>query len=136
VAADRSSAVTTVTPSDMTPEDLIEAGFQQLERALASDLLERVKGCSPEFFERLVVEWLVKMGYGGSLTDAGRAIGRSGDQGSTGLSRRIHSVAQTSDVPRALTRLTAKSRGRRCQRIQRVTPPFTAATPPRNLHAM
>jgi restriction system protein len=73
------------TTAETTPEELIEAGFQQVQRALASDLLERVKASSPAFFERLVVELLVKMGYGGSLTDAGRALGRSGDQGIDGI---------------------------------------------------
>ena len=56
-----------------------------MQKALASDLLERVKACSPAFFERLVVELLVKMGYGGSLTDAGKAIGKSGDHGIDGI---------------------------------------------------
>jgi restriction system protein len=56
-----------------------------VQEALASDLLERVKAASPGFFERLVVELLVKMGYGGSLADAGKAVGRSGDQGIDGI---------------------------------------------------
>jgi len=52
---------------------------------LADEVLDRVKSCSPSFFERLVVELLVKMGYGGSLADAGQAIGRSGDGGIDGI---------------------------------------------------
>ena len=44
-----------------------------------------MKSCLPAFFERLVVELLVKMGYGGSLTDAGQAVGRSGDGGIDGI---------------------------------------------------
>jgi restriction system protein len=71
--------------AETTPEELIEAGYQQVQNALASDLLDRVKAASPAFFERLVVELLVKMGYGGSLGDAGRAVGKSGDQGIDGI---------------------------------------------------
>jgi restriction system protein len=52
---------------------------------LASELLTRIKGCSPHFFEQLVVDLLVKMGYGGSRQDAGAAIGRSGDEGIDGI---------------------------------------------------
>src|SRR5438093_12878681 len=54
-------------------------------QSLADEVLERVKSCSPQFFERLVVELLVAMGYGGSLADAGQAIGRSGDGGIDGI---------------------------------------------------
>jgi restriction system protein len=70
---------------ERTPEELIETGYRHVQTALASDLLERVKACSAEFFERLVVELLVKMGYGGSRADAGRALGRSGDGGIDGM---------------------------------------------------
>ena len=74
---------------ETTPEELIETGFRQVQNALASDLLERVKGCSPAFFERLVVELLVKMGYGGSLADAGQRLGGRVTRGSTESSRKI-----------------------------------------------
>jgi restriction system protein len=56
-----------------------------LHNALADELLEKVKSSSPAFFERLVVELLVAMGYGGSLADAGQAIGRTGDDGIDGI---------------------------------------------------
>ena len=52
---------------------------------LAAELLSRVKAASPQFFETLVVELLVKMGYGGSRRDAGQAIGRAGDEGIDGV---------------------------------------------------
>lgn len=71
--------------SSETPEELMESGAKSIRAALADDLLQRIKGCSPAFFERLVVELLVKMGYGGSRQDAGRAIGRSGDEGIDGV---------------------------------------------------
>lgn len=68
-----------------TPEELIESGANVIRAALADELIQRIKGCSPVFFERLVVELLVKMGYGGTRQDAGRAIGRSGDEGIDGV---------------------------------------------------
>jgi restriction system protein len=68
-----------------TPEEVLESSYQDLRNALADDLLEQVKGCSPQFFERMVVELLVAMGYGGSLADAGQAIGKTGDGGIDGL---------------------------------------------------
>lgn len=71
--------------SAKSPEESLEFGYQSIRGKLASDLLEKVKACSPEFFERLVVELLVKMGYGGSLRDAGKAVGRSGDEGIDGI---------------------------------------------------
>jgi restriction system protein len=67
------------------PEELIESLHDQLKRALADDLLARISTAAPDFFERLVVELLLKMGYGGSRQDAGRAIGRSGDGGIDGI---------------------------------------------------
>lgn len=68
-----------------TPEELIEGGARTIRKELAGEILQRIKGCSPSFFERLVVELLVKMGYGGTRQDAGRAIGRSGDEGIDGV---------------------------------------------------
>jgi restriction system protein len=68
-----------------TPIESIDAQYRRVREALASELLEKVKKCSPQFFERLVINLLVKMGYGGSLKDAGRAIGRSGDGGVDGV---------------------------------------------------
>lgn len=68
-----------------TPEEALEAAYQQLRDALADELLERVKACSPAFFERLVVELLVAMGYGGSRKEAGRRVGRRGDEGIDGI---------------------------------------------------
>ncbi len=70
--------------STATPNDLIEAGYQSLHDALIEEIIEQVKRCSPQFFERLVVQLLVAMGYGGSLEDAGQVLGRSGDGGIDG----------------------------------------------------
>ncbi len=68
-----------------TPVETLEEGYQALRNELAASLIERIKTCSPRFFERLVVDLLVAMGYGGSRKDAGRAIGQSGDGGIDGI---------------------------------------------------
>ncbi len=70
---------------EMTPEELIESAHQSLRENLAAELLQTIKGCSPNFFERLVVDLLLKMGYGGTRRDAGKAIGKSGDGGIDGV---------------------------------------------------
>lgn len=70
---------------ELTPEESIEDAFQKINSSLAQDLLQNIKNMSPAFFERLVIELLVKMGYGGSIKDAGKAIGKSGDGGIDGI---------------------------------------------------
>lgn len=67
------------------PEELLESAYQSLRKSLASDLLQQIKQSPPSLFERVVVELLVKMGYGGSRKDAGQAIGKSGDEGIDGI---------------------------------------------------
>jgi len=71
--------------STATPSEALEAAYENLRDELADELLSRLKKISPAFFERAVVELLVKMGYGGSRADAGKAIGRSGDGGIDGI---------------------------------------------------
>jgi restriction system protein len=68
-----------------TPEEALEAAHGKMKASLASEVLGRVKGGSPEFFEKLVVELLLKMGYGGSRADAGQAVGKAGDEGIDGV---------------------------------------------------
>ncbi len=68
-----------------TPEEALEAAHLKMRAGLASELLNRVIVASPQFFERLVVELLLKMGYGGSRSDAGQAIGKAGDEGIDGV---------------------------------------------------
>jgi restriction system protein len=68
-----------------TPEETMEAAYQGLRDQLSDELLSRVLSCSPAFFEQLVVELLVKMGYGGSRKDAGQRIGATGDGGIDGI---------------------------------------------------
>ena len=69
----------------LDPQESIEAGYQKIRKQLSTELLARMKTSSPEFFERLVVELLLKMGYGGSRKEAGEAIGKAGDEGVDGI---------------------------------------------------
>jgi restriction system protein len=68
-----------------TPKETLEAAHVKMKASLASELLGRVKAGSPTFFERMVVELLLRMGYGGSRTDAGQVVGKSGDEGIDGI---------------------------------------------------
>jgi restriction system protein len=63
----------------------MEAAHERLQDELAEQLLLRLKGASPALFERVVVDLLVKMGYGGSRADAGKAVGGTGDGGIDGI---------------------------------------------------
>ncbi len=71
--------------TDRTPEEDLEGAYQSLRNDLASELLQLVKSNSPSQFEKMVIELLVKMGYGGSRKDAAQAIGRSGGEGIDGI---------------------------------------------------
>ncbi|MFA5802235.1 MAG: restriction endonuclease [Thermoleophilia bacterium] len=68
-----------------TPEEVIGTAHKRIADDLAIELISSIKSCSPGFFERLVVELIVKMGYGGSRQDAGRAVGKSADGGIDGI---------------------------------------------------
>ena len=80
-----SVAAVELPPSKTTPEEAIELAHQGLREQLAAELITRILSCSPTFFEQLVVELLVKMGYGGSRRDAGERIGQTGDGGIDGI---------------------------------------------------
>src|SRR4030067_2117911 len=68
-----------------TPEEAFEIAYDNLRNELANELLDHLKRCDPSLFEKIVIEVLVKMGYGGSLRDAGKAIGKTGDEGIDGI---------------------------------------------------
>jgi restriction system protein len=70
---------------ELTPEELIEATDRQLRSALEQEVLDRVHEVTPSFFEKLVVDLVVAMGYGGSREEAGRAVGQTGDEGIDGV---------------------------------------------------
>nr|MCM0591225.1 restriction endonuclease [Gloeotrichia echinulata DEX184] len=71
--------------SNQTPEEDIETAIQKLNQDLATDIIQTIKKSSPAFFEKLVVDLLLKMGYGGTRKDAGQTVGRSGDGGIDGI---------------------------------------------------
>lgn len=78
-------APSVIAVAEQTPEETFEASYQILRAAVEQELIARVKAASPAFFEQLVVDLLVAMGYGGSQADAGKAIGQSGDGGIDGV---------------------------------------------------
>jgi restriction system protein len=81
----REPKTTTPVEVEKTPEESLEDAYQEIRDGLAQELLSLVKQGTPSFFERLVVELLVKMGYGGSRRDAARAVGQVGDEGIDGI---------------------------------------------------
>jgi restriction system protein len=80
-AAQKQTEVT----SDETPQETFERVHGNLSRQLEEELLDQIKSSPPEFFERLVVDLLLRMGYGGSREDAGKTVGKSGDGGIDGI---------------------------------------------------
>ncbi|MGV3595048.1 MAG: winged helix-turn-helix domain-containing protein [Sediminibacterium sp.] len=68
-----------------TPEELLDYSFQKLKEELALELIDKIKNCSPAFFERLVIDLLIKMGEGGSKKEPGQVIGKSGEGGIGGI---------------------------------------------------
>jgi restriction system protein len=71
--------------STRTPDEILRATHQEIEKTLRAELLDRLLQASPAFFENTIVNLLVSMGYGGSREDAGRALGKSGDNGLDGV---------------------------------------------------
>lgn len=85
IKEDDSTADNDNSQTESTPEEILENSYLNIRKNLGQELLLKIKNSSPAFFESLVVELLVKMGYGGSIKDAGRSIGRSGDEGIDGI---------------------------------------------------
>ena len=73
------------TQDSQTPEEILENAYLQVRRQIESDLLAQIMSSPPDFLERVVVDLVVRMGYGGSRKDAGKALGRSGDEGIDGI---------------------------------------------------
>jgi restriction system protein len=76
-----SPAFASIDSRTKTPDEIMREAHRQIDAALAQDLLDRVRKAPSDFFERLIVNLLLNMGFGGSVSDAGRALGRSGDDG-------------------------------------------------------
>ena len=70
---------------DLTPDEIMRSAYGEMHQALSSELLSKILSARPDFFERLVVQLLVAMGYGGSAIEAGKALGKSGDGGVDGV---------------------------------------------------
>lgn len=101
----------TTTTSGQTPQDILDDAFQKINATLADELLIEVMKQPPSFFERLVVKLLTKMGYGGSVENAGAVIGQTGDEGIDGIIRedklgfsRIYIQAKRWDCDKAVGR--------------------------------
>lgn len=71
--------------SNETPEEILQRSYQSIRSELAGEIIDRIKSNTPIFFERLIVDLMVAMGYGGSRSDAGQSIGQSGDEGIDGI---------------------------------------------------
>ena len=71
--------------SNSTPDEILRNAHQSINDALALDLLTSIRECSPVFFEQLIIDLLIAMGYGGTSENAGRALGRTGDNGVDGV---------------------------------------------------
>jgi restriction system protein len=78
---------TAATKDELTPTELLDSAVGRIRHHLEQEILETIKSRSPELFEHLVVDLMVKMGYGGSRADAAQAVGRSGDEGIDGVIR-------------------------------------------------
>ena len=68
-----------------TPEELLEKAYESIRNDLAGEILSKIKSNSPQFFEKLVIDLMIALGYGGSRESAGKSIGKSGDEGIDGI---------------------------------------------------
>lgn len=84
-SGNRSGEIILENDDDRTPEESLELAYEKVRNNLMEEVLDLVKNCSPTFFETLVIDLLLKMGYGGSRKEAGNRVGRSGDGGIDGI---------------------------------------------------
>jgi restriction system protein len=85
VESDGQTSVPALEDQKQTPDEIMRMSYRQIETALSQELLDRIRQAPPDFFERLIVNLLLSMGYGGSTENAGRTLGRSGDDGVDGV---------------------------------------------------
>jgi len=69
----------------LSPDEAIDQSYLKLRASLSADILARILGCSDKFFEYLVLEVMLALGYGGSRAEAAKQLGRSGDEGIDGV---------------------------------------------------
>lgn len=74
-----------LTPNNQTPDEILRSVHSQIEIELAEEILDRILASPPDFFERLIIILLISMGYGGTTQEAGKALGKSGDNGVDGV---------------------------------------------------
>jgi restriction system protein len=72
-------------PENDTPEERLQDAYQRIRQTLAAELLDRIRAASPQFFERLVLDLMLKMGYGGSRDDSGSLTQSGADEGIDGI---------------------------------------------------
>lgn len=84
-ASNQSNEICLDDQSQQTPEERLESAHEQLKSQTLLEILATIKSCTPQFFEKLVLDTIVKIGYGGSRKDAAQAIGKSGDEGIDGI---------------------------------------------------
>ena len=108
-ASDQKAMLPEVASLSQTPDETMRSAHRQIDASLAQDLLERVRRAPPDFFERLIVNLLLSMGFGGSVADAGRALGRSGDDGVDGVIAKTRSALIASMFKRSATRSATTS---------------------------
>ncbi|UST53361.1 restriction endonuclease [Comamonadaceae bacterium OTU4NAUVB1] len=70
---------------ELAPDEVMRSASNELQRSLSAEILARIIASPPDFFERLIVQLLIAMGYGGSAIEAGKALGKSGDGGVDGV---------------------------------------------------
>ena len=70
---------------DKTPDEILRSSYETLKNTLGAEIIEKLRCVSPQRFEKVIVELLIAMGYGGSSENAGRALGQSGDDGIDGV---------------------------------------------------
>jgi len=81
----RETATMPEAAAELTPRECIELAYRELRAALAAELIERIKAAPPAFFEQLIVDLMLRLGYGGAHEKAARVVGKSGDGGIDGI---------------------------------------------------
>ena len=80
----KTNSEVSVNNESLSPHEILNDNFEVIKQSVYDELLENVLNNSPEFFERLVIDLMLKMGYGNGSIDAGRKLGKSGDEGIDG----------------------------------------------------
>lgn len=100
-----------VTPSGESPQDMLDRAYKAITSTLTDDVLNEVMNQSPDFFEKLVVDLLVTMGYGGSKIENSQVLGKTGDEGIDGVIKedklgfdKIYIQAKRWDIERTVGR--------------------------------